>query len=185
MENPVIELLRKRHASRSFLPDPLPEAIVADLIEAARLTPSCLNNQPWRYLFLASPEGLTKGRNALSRGNLAWAGRAPLLVVAYTREADDCTAPDGRRYHQFDLGMATMNLMLAATAHGLIARPMMGFSPERLRERFPELEAPDQPLVMIAIGFLSENEDHLPAEKRGMDARPRVRKEASEIVRRW
>jgi glutaredoxin-dependent peroxiredoxin len=185
MDNPVIGLLRARHGSRSFRVDPVPEEIVGELVEAARLTPSCMNNQPWRYLFLSSPEALEKGRQALSKGNFPWAGRAPLLIVGYAREADDCAIPDGRRYHQFDLGMATMDLMLAATARDLVARPFAGFSPAKLKELFPEhLSDADQPLVMLAVGYLSENEDHIPPEKRGMEQKPRSRKDASEIVRR-
>ena len=184
MENPVIGLLAARHGSRSFLPDPLPEEVVAELIEAIRLTPSCFNNQPWRYLFLASPEALEKGRRALSRGN-SWADRAPLLVVGYSRPEDDCVIPDGRRYHEFDLGMATMDLILAATARGLVARPFAGFSPAKLKELFPEhIEGPARALVMLAVGRLSENEDHLPEEKKGLEQKPRVRKQAGEIVRR-
>ena len=184
MENPVIELLRARHASRSFLDDPLPEEVVAELIEAVRLTPSCFNNQPWRYLFLSSPDAREKGRQALSKGN-AWAGRAPLLVVGYTREEDDCVIPDGRKYHQFDLGMATMDLSLAATARGLVVRPFAGYSPATLKELFPDhLADPVQPLVMLAVGYLSENEDHLPPEKKGLERKPRARKDAGEIVKR-
>ena len=73
---------------------------VADLIEAVRLTPSCFNNQPWKYLFLESDESLEKGRQALSKGNFAWASRAPLLVIGYARRDDDCVLPEGRVYYQ-------------------------------------------------------------------------------------
>ena len=184
MENPVIGLLRARHASRSILVDPLPDEVIGELIEAVRLTPSCNNNQPWRYLFLASPDALEKGRQALSRGNAPWAGRAPLLVVGYTRVENDCVIPDGREYHEFDLGMATMDLILAATARGLVVRPFAGYSPAKLKELFPELEDADRPLVMLAVGALSENEDHLPPEKKGLEQKPRARKDAAEIVRR-
>lgn len=76
-----------------------------------------------------------------------------------------------------------MNLMLAATHHGLVARPMSGFEPEKIKERF-ELGADMQPLVMIAVGRPSDDESHLPERYKEMDKKPRQRKEAGEIVKR-
>ncbi len=183
MGNPIIELLHARKAGRSISREPLTEDIIAELIEAVRLTPSCYNNQPWRFLFLESPEALAKGHDALTSGNRVWASRAPLLIVGYSRRNDDCILPDGRTYHQFDLGMSAMNLMMAATHQGLMARPMAGFDSEKIRESC-ELDPDSQPLVMIAVGWPSDDESHLPDRYKGADKRPRQRKDASAIIRR-
>jgi nitroreductase len=183
MENAVVRLLHSRHAGRSISPKPLAEEVVAELIEAVRLTPSCFNNQPWRYLFLESEEARARGGEMFSASNRMWASRAPLVVVGYSRSANDCLMKDGRKYHQFDLGMSAMNLILSATAHNLVARPMAGFDPAKIKELF-QLEAEDEPLVVLAIGEPSEDEDHLPDYAKGLSKKPRQRKEASEIVRR-
>jgi nitroreductase len=183
MDNPIIELLHARRAGRSISREPLTEDIIVELIEAVRLTPSCNNNQPWRFLFLESGEALTKGQDALSRGNRAWAARAPLLIVGYSCRDDDCILSNDRAYHQFDLGMSAMNLMMAATYRGLTARPMAGFDPARIRQSF-ELDPDTQPLVMIAVGWPSDDESHLPDRYKGADKKPRQRKDASAIVRR-
>jgi nitroreductase len=90
---------------------------------------------------------------------------------------------DGRAYYQFDLGMSAMNLMLAATHHGLVARPMSGFEPAKIRQLFG-LDAEQQPFVMIAVGHPSSDESHLPDRHKGRDTRPRERKEAAEIITR-
>ena len=119
----------------------------------------------------------------MKEGNRQWASRAPLLVVAYSRREDDCILPDGRAYHQFDLGMAVMNLMLAATQHGLVARPMAGFEPEKAKLLFGLAEGED-PLVMLAIGHPSPDTDHLPDYAKELDKKPRERKSASIIVKR-
>jgi nitroreductase len=184
MENPVLKLLRDRHARRSIATDPLPEEIVAELAEAARLAPSCNNNQPWRYLFLLSAEAREKGHQALTKSNAQWASRAPLLIFGYSKAANDCTNKDGRLYHQFDLGLSAMNIMLAATHHNLVARPMAGFFPDKVRELFG-LEADDQPLVALAIGYPSDETDHLPEYARDKHLQPRTRKDVSEIIKRW
>ena len=178
----VNELLWKRPATRSISPDPLRDHVIEDLIEAARLAPSCFNKQPWRYLFLTSEEARAKGSQALSAGNRPWAGRAPLLVIAHTRPEDDCQLP-GRDYHQFDLGLSVMNIMLAATEHNLVARPMGGFDPDKAKELF-DLPADAQPLIMLAIRRPSLDEDHLADHYKGAAAKPRERKPAAEIVQR-
>jgi nitroreductase len=154
-----------------------------DLMEAARLTPSCFNNQPWRFLFLESAEALAKGAEVLSEGNRVWAERAPLLIIGYSKAEDDCQIKGGREYHQFDLGMAVMNLMLAATHHGLAARPMAGFSPKKAKEFFG-LDEEDQPLVMIAVGHPAKDESHLPEHYVGKTKKPRERKSVEEIIRK-
>ncbi|MDP8257012.1 MAG: nitroreductase family protein [Candidatus Alcyoniella australis] len=181
MGNKVVELLNSRFAGRSITSEPLEKAIVAELIQAARLTPSCFNNQPWRFLFLQSADAIAKGTEALSAGNKPWAGRAPLLIVGYTRATDDCQLPDGREYHQFDLGMSVMNILLAATHHGLAARPMAGFDPAKIKQLF-KLEEDCQPLVMISVGHTSTDESHLPKHYLGKAHSPRERKDADEIV---
>ena len=177
----VLNLLRNRHATRAISSKKLSDELVSELKESLRLTPSCFNKQPWHFLFLESAEALAKGKEVLSEGNRVWASRAPLLVVGYSKAADDCELPDGRAYHQFDVGMAVMNLMLAATEHDLVARPMAGFSPDRARELF-ELDQDYQPIIMLALGQPSQDESHLPEHYVGKGQAARERKPIEEIV---
>jgi glutaredoxin-dependent peroxiredoxin len=183
MESKVLQLLNERYATRAIKTEPLPEAVIETLVEAARLPPSCFNNQPWRYLFLVGDEAREKGRACLSKGNEPWAKRAPLLVVGYAAPEDDCRIPDGREYFQFDLGMSVMSLIFAATELKLVARPMAGFSPEAVREQF-DLPETTQPLIMLAIGAKSEDESFLPEAVQGKGDLPRERKAGEELVRR-
>ena len=154
----VLDAIRSRRSIRQYSDDPVSDDDVRAILEAGRWAPSGLNNQPWRFLFLEGHDALMKGREALSEGNRLWASRAPLLIVAYSRREDDCQPRDGRQYHEFDLGMACMNLMLAATEHGLVCRPMAGFDPQAVREGFG-LEEDQQPLLMLAVGYESADDD--------------------------
>ena len=62
-------------------------------------------------------------------------GQQASLIVAVWSKADlDCKTPDGREYFQFDTGMASAFLMLAATARNLEAHPIAGFDPKAARE---------------------------------------------------
>ncbi len=174
MKNAIIQTLENRIASRDISSEKFDDAIIAELIEAARLTPSCYNKQPWRFIFCESEEALAKGRAILSQGNQEWASNAPLLIIAYSRRANDCVLGDGRIYHQFDLGMAVMNIMLAATRRGLTARPMAGFSPDGARDTFG-LDDADEALVMIAVGKPSDGDG---------SEQPRERVDADKIAKR-
>jgi nitroreductase len=78
--------------------------------------------------------------------------------------------------------MSAMNLMLAATHHKLVARPMAGFDPAKIRTAFG-LEEEDEPQVMIAVGYESDDDGHVADHYREAAKKPRKRKAASEIVR--
>ena len=181
MSSTILNLLDRRFSTRSISTKILDSATVHELAKAAGLAPSCFNKQPWRFLFLQSDDALRKGRDILKGGNRDWAVRAPLLVLGISRKEDDCVLPDGRAYHQFDLGLSVMNLMLAATERGLVARPMAGFSSKEARTAF-NLEDGQEPLILLAIGYPDEDESHLPDNYKGMGDKPRERKPVEEIV---
>ncbi|MBZ0263788.1 nitroreductase family protein [bacterium] len=183
MSSVVLDLLNKRHASRAISEEIIPEEKIQSILEAVRLTPSCANKQPWHFLMIESDEGLATARQALTGGNLDWAVTAPLLVVVYASVEDDCQPPDGRVYHRFDCGMSVMNLMLEATAQGLTARPMAGFKPDQIREAF-KIDDRFDIVVMLAVGIKGEDETHVPEKYKGIEDKPRQRKELSEIMQR-
>ena len=49
----VAEAVASRYSCRAFLPTPIPEAIVRDIVERAARAPSAGNMQPWRVYALA------------------------------------------------------------------------------------------------------------------------------------
>lgn len=151
MEAQLITLLQHRKASRAIAERPVEPEKVQAIIQAAQLSASCANKQSWRFLILTEPEALEKGREALSKGNY-WAKTAPVLVFGFSQAKLDCVLGDGRQYYQFDLGMAVQNILLQATELDLVARPMAGYSPAKVKEFF---DIPDEfeVLVAIAIGY--------------------------------
>jgi len=175
----VLTLLEARFAGRTIDPHPLPETVIHTLQEAIRLTPSGYNMQPWRYLFAVSGEAREKTLAAMGEKNRAWAQHAPLLVAGTARRADGLVhMEDGRAYYQFDLGMSAMNLMLAATDLGLVARPLSGFSPTEIRDAF-DLENDREPWILIAIGYPAA--DQLDEAGQALP-QPRSRHDAAQVV---
>jgi nitroreductase len=70
----------------------------------------------------------------LAAGNALWAKQASLIVAVWSQADLDCRTPDGRDYYQFDTGMASALLMLAATERNLVAHPIAGFDPQAARQ---------------------------------------------------
>ena len=66
--------LRSLRANRSFLPDPVPDEVVDDILRVARWSGSASNKQPWEIVVLREREML--GSSRPSRGTRGiWPGR--------------------------------------------------------------------------------------------------------------
>jgi nitroreductase len=74
----ILEALNWRYATDKFLDTTIPEDILKTIIEAARLAPSSMNFQPWKYISIQSPEI----RNQIfEAGGKQEAINAPTLLV--------------------------------------------------------------------------------------------------------
>jgi len=158
----VIQAINERRAFRSLEPVKITEALIKDLAEAARLAPSCFNNQPWRFVFVHDTEVLKSMREALSEGN-KWAYSASLIIAVFSQKEDDCVIRD-REYHQFDCGLGAGFLILRATELGLVAHPIAGYSPKKTKEI---LGIPEeyQVITLIIVGKHSEEISSILSEK--------------------
>ena len=113
----VDALFIDRWSPRSFSPEPLTDADIASMFEAARWAPSSSNVQPWLFLYETDGPDREVFDSILKPRNREWAAKAPFLgfLFANTRTAD------GRepRTAQFDAGAAWMSLALQALALGI------------------------------------------------------------------
>jgi len=154
------DVVKKRRSLRSFAKVDVTEALIKDLATVAGMAPSCSNKQPWRFVFVRSPGMLDRVFATLTPGNAAWAKQASLIVAVWSKADLDCKTPDGREYFQFDTGMASAFLMLAATAGNLEAHPIAGFDPKAAREVLP-LPNEAQVITLVIMGGHSQ-ESFLP-----------------------
>lgn len=72
------QAIRTRRSIRKFKPDPVPEEAVRALLEAARLAPSGVNLQPWRFVIVKSQEAREKLKEATP---LPFVVQAPVIFV--------------------------------------------------------------------------------------------------------
>jgi len=178
---PIHELLARRWSPRAIDPArPVPREVLRMLLEAARAAPSSFNEQPWRFLVFddEDPEALEVARGCLVPGN-AWARNAPVLILSAAAERWE---KDGspNRHAQHDVGLASENLALQATALGLAVHFMAGFDVERARRLFG-IQDGFQPMAMIAVGHPADAET-LPPKLRDRELAPRKRKPLEEIA---
>ncbi|RME28890.1 MAG: nitroreductase [Candidatus Zixiibacteriota bacterium] len=170
----------KRESRRSFLDKPIPEETLQQLFEIIRWSPSCSNNQPWRFIFVTDPDQQARFMEALPRGN-QWAAKAPVLVAVCAREADDHSRDDDPvKYYQFDCGLAVMSLLLGATSLGLMGHAMAGYDAAKVKAA---LEIPPEyhVICVAALGYQGPP-DQLEGRNREAEEAPRTRKEISEII---
>ncbi|OHD15448.1 MAG: hypothetical protein A2087_07910 [Spirochaetes bacterium GWD1_61_31] len=129
---PVLETITQRHAFRALSAEPIADEVLTEITQAGCLAPSCYNNQPWRII-VARGERLTALKTSLAEGN-AWAQVAPAIIAMAVRACDDCRLEDGRDYAFYDAGLCAMNMILQATALGLVAHPIAGYSPAKAKK---------------------------------------------------
>jgi nitroreductase len=180
-DHPVIDLIAARWSPYAFADRPIPRADLLSLFEAARWAPSSYNEQPWSYIVATKedPAEFARLLSCLVEGNQAWAKNAPVLAVGctslnFTRNGQ----PNAAAVH--DLGLASGNLVLEATARGLAVHQMIGILPERVRELY-HVPAGVQPLTGLAIGHVADPAT-LPENLRPRDLARRPRKPLVQFV---
>ncbi|MEQ1628543.1 MAG: nitroreductase family protein [Nitrospira sp.] len=178
---PLYDLLKRRWSPRAFSDQPVGPDMLLTLLEAARWAPSSSNEQPWRFVVATKEEPADYDRllACLLEGNRKWAYRAPVLILSVTRmDFEEDGRPNRHAFH--DVGLATENLLLQATALGLVAHPMAGFDIEKARA---DLKIPSgyEPVAMIAVGYPGEL-SVLPDYLQQRELKPRERKPLTEIA---
>jgi nitroreductase len=107
----LIGLLRGLRAVRQLRSDPLPEAVLHDILEVARWSGSAGNRQPWEFVVVRDRDML--GRLATIQGANAGhlASAAVGLAIVIRPEVPDLDA--------YDEGRLAERILLAAAAHGV------------------------------------------------------------------
>ena len=164
-----MEVVRRRRSIRKYRPDPIPQAKLDHILEAARLAPSWANGQCWTFVVVTD----AKLRHEVGEAGNAWIADAPVIIAACADPKHSGVKQD-QDYYLLDIGIAMEHLVLAAAEQGLGTCWVGWFNEDRARAA---LGVPDGVRVVAStpLGFPSEE----PA------ARPR--KSLAELVRvnRW
>ena len=178
---PIHELLAERWSPYAFQDRPVSEADLRSLFEAARWAASSYNEQPWSYLVATkeNPDYFQQLLSCLVEGNQIWAKDAPVLALGvaslrFTRNNQD------NRAAIHDLGLATGNLVVEATARGICVHQMIGILPDKARDLF-EIPEGFEVWTGMAIGYQGDPMT-LPDALKERDVVPRQRKPLEQFV---
>jgi nitroreductase len=177
---PVETLLLRRWSPRAFTPDPVSDGDLASIFTAAAWAASSYNEQPWK--FVVGRKGDSTWQiifDALLPFNQSWAVAAPVLYASFAKKTFTMTGePNGVTLH--DVGAASANASLQATALGFHTHGLAGFSAEKLRS---SLAVPDDfdPVACWALGR-SGDPRVLAENYKAMELAPRTRKPLNEFV---
>jgi nitroreductase len=180
-EHPIHELLTERWSPCAFDNRPVAEGDLLSLFEAARWAASSYNEQPWSYVVATQkdPEEFGRLLSCLRESNQAWAKAAPVLALGvvnlkFARDNSDNHAA------VHDLGLASGNLLVEATARGLSVHQMIGIDPEKAREVY-QIPEHSSAWTGLAIGYRGDP-NKLPDALKQRDLTPRQRKPLDQFV---
>ena len=113
----LLQLMRSRRSVRRYRPDPIPDEVLQQVLEAGRWAPSANNQQPWAFVVVQEEEMRKEvARHAtyyLTRH--ARVDEAPVLIVLCAQARTRAS----RHPASGDVRMAGMQMMLQAKALGL------------------------------------------------------------------
>jgi nitroreductase len=150
------DAIRSRRNVRSYAQGVIAPQDLDQILEAARRSPSAGNQQAWDFVVCTDPEQLTQLAKVWQAARHVASSAATIALVA--PRSDDAQMRD---LIQFDLGQATMSIMLAAADLGIgsahagvhdqeLARRVLGFPEDRFCALLISLGVPaDRPLRPI------------------------------------
>jgi len=174
------KLFSERWSPRAFQRVDIPSVALEAIFDAARWSPSCFNEQPWRFITTANnPNGrFDQFLNLLAEANQSWAKDASVLgfiLASKTFERND--KPNATA--SFDCGAAWMAMTLQARLFGLFTHGMAGIKYDEVYEALNIDPASHQVICGFALGVL-DAPDSLPEGFRDKE-KPSPRKTLSDI----
>lgn len=170
----VASELRKVRQIRQYRPEPVPDDVVAELLEIARWTSSARNTQPWHFIVVTDTDRLRQISEI--RPPINWVAGAPLAIAIALDGVSETT-------EAYDEGRVTERLLIGARLLGLgggtawfgdeaqqrAGKAILGIPPERTARS------------VVALGYPTTARDPRPGAVKG------GRRPLSEIVSygRW
>ncbi len=151
------ELASARQSCRKFDGRPVEKDILLKIIETARLAPSAMNTQPWRFIVVSDEKMKTKLANHMQHFNH---DAGALIVIVEDRknivniQGVKIEDPD---YSQIDIGIVTSYIALAATDLGL-ANCIVGWFDEKEMKSLLHIDIKKRVRTIVTVGYSKENQ---------------------------
>lgn len=158
-QSPLQRLIQQRRSVRRFLDRPVERDKILTCLEAARLSPSAENVQPWRFLVIDDPVLRDKFSRKVFSGLYSYtkfASKAPVLILILGR-LDVLANRVGKQiqnisYFLIDIGIAGEHIVLQAEELGL-GTCWIGWFNTRNARRFFDIPKKYKVVSMMAMGY--------------------------------
>ena len=151
------ELILKRQSDRKYLPTPVEEEKILMCIDAARLSPSACNAQPWTFVVVEDDSlRLEVEKAASGMGMNNFAVQAP-VIIAIVLEKPNFTSKIGsvikdKEYPLIDIGIAANQFCLQATELGL-GTCILGWFDEKKIKKLLNVPSSKRIPILITLGY--------------------------------
>lgn len=152
------QLVRTRYSVRAYKDTPVPEDILAQILEAGRLAPSAHNSQPQMVYVVKTAQA----RQAIVDNCPCTFGAPTILVVAYDRARERMSKMNpGFGFGEIDTSIVCTQMMLQATDLGIGSCWIGMFNREQLQQA---LKLPENMVIigLLLLGYAAEDATPLP-----------------------
>ena len=169
-----LEIANARQSTRAYDETrPVEDEKLNAILEAARLSPSACNGQPYHLTVCTGDTAKEVAMACRGLGMNKFASQAPICIVVsempYVKSAAMGAKVKNNDYRSIDIGIATAYLTAEAAAQGLATCILGWFDNEKIC-KLCDLEHPAR--LVITLGYATEDEK----------LRPKKRKDLTELV---
>ncbi|GAB5466017.1 MAG: nitroreductase family protein [Candidatus Kapaibacteriales bacterium] len=178
------KIFSERWSPRSFSSEKsISEKDLETVFQAARISPSCYNEQPWRYIVCngsTDKEAWEKLFSVINEWNQGWCKNCPVLVLVLSRNSFEKNKKENA-WSEYDTGAATMSAVLQASILGIDSHQMGGFDKDKSLSIFGIESKEFTPISVLALGYKSEPSE-VSEKYKESEVTPRERKKLEDIV---
>jgi len=144
--NAVTDLLLSAWSPRNYTSVPVTDQQLDMIIQCGIKAPSSRNGQPWHFTVLKNEAVMKELISNIEPGNV--------IIIISGKESATGTTPD------FDCGLTTQNMFIAATSMGLGGRIYGGpIAAARSRREALQIPAGFTPVIMLRVGNIEKGTD--------------------------
>ena len=155
----MLEIISGRQSDRKYDDRPVEKEKLERIIEAARISPSANNAQPWKFIVVTDPDLIKQIAEAASSkllGMNVFVVQAPVQIIVVREKADlqtkAASVVKSRDYSLIDVGIASENICLQAEAEGL-GSCMIGWFDEKTVKKHLGIPASKRVELIITLGY--------------------------------
>lgn len=147
-----LDIAKSRYSCRSYDRREIPQNLLSNVLECARIAPSATNAQPWQLVVVTKQPLLSQIASCYAA---SWLESAPTIIVACGNYIESWRRADGKNHCDIDVAIAIDHITLAAADNDLATCWICKFDVIKCASIL-NLPKNIAPVALIPIGFSSE-----------------------------